>query len=322
MCMEINTNAHTAQYIRCCPGKEFTIVAGVISNNHTAVLAGFCTIGIQQISAKTHCCLTYSVLVHAVGTGTHHTTQSARAKFKITVKAILDFFFIINGFKFLTSCLIKELVIQPLFISFLIAHNLFSLYSRFSSIFLWPIWHSSFLLLRLSPTLYFSSSTPFTQCPLHLPNFLSLIPLFFFIPTPSGVALSHTLLFPTHHHFLFFSPLSQEWGFCLLEEWLIGFVWLVWFVFFSSFLPTLLLFFYPIHPVYLQLSFTPHLNFLIHPNLSVLVLVKMLRNSTYKVGWKEWETNLPDHSSPMKCNHSNCPRYHNGYLQHHFFYCC
>ena len=46
--------------------------------------------------------------------------------------------------------------------------------------------------------------------------------------------------------------------------------------------------FYPIHPVYLQLSFTPHLNFLIHPNLSVLVLVKVMRNSTYKVGWEEW----------------------------------
>ncbi len=45
---------------------------------------------------------------------------------------------------------------------------------------------------------------------------------------------------------------------------------------------------YPIHPVYLQLSFTPHLNFLIHPNLSVLVLVKVMRNSTYKVGWEEW----------------------------------
>lgn len=48
---------------------------------------------------------------------------------------------------------------------------------------------------------------------------------------------------------------------------------------------------YPIHPVYLQLSFTPHLNFLIYPNLSVLVLVKVIRNSTYKVGWEEWETN-------------------------------
>lgn len=47
-------------------------------------------------------------------------------------------------------------------------------------------------------------------------------------------------------------------------------------------------FFYPIHPVYLQLSFTPHLNFLIHPILSVLVSVKVMRNSTYKVGWEEW----------------------------------
>lgn len=33
-------------------------------------------------------------------------------------------------------------------------------------------------------------------------------------------------------------------------------------------------------------------------------------------------SNLPDKSSPMKCNHSNCPRYHNGYLQNHLFYCC
>ena len=46
--------------------------------------------------------------------------------------------------------------------------------------------------------------------------------------------------------------------------------------------------FYPIHPVYLQLSFTPHLKSLTKPNLSVLVLVKLMRNSTYKVGWKEW----------------------------------
>ena len=45
---------------------------------------------------------------------------------------------------------------------------------------------------------------------------------------------------------------------------------------------------YPIHPVYLQLSFTPHLKLLIHPILSVLVLVKVMRNSTYKVGWEEW----------------------------------
>ena len=45
-----------------------------------------------------------------------------------------------------------------------------------------------------------------------------------------------------------------------------------------------MVFFYPIHPVYLQLSFTPHLKSLTKPNLSVLVLVKVMRNSTYKVG--------------------------------------
>ena len=47
-------------------------------------------------------------------------------------------------------------------------------------------------------------------------------------------------------------------------------------------------FLYPIHPVYLTLIFTPHLKLLTKPNLSVLVLVKVMRNSTYKVGWEEW----------------------------------
>ena len=46
----------------------------------------------------------------------------------------------------------------------------------------------------------------------------------------------------------------------------------------------LALFFYPIPPVSFTLIFYPHLNLLRKPNLSVLVLVKMVRNSTYKVG--------------------------------------
>ena len=91
--------------------------------------------------------------------------------------------------------------------------------------------------------------------------------LFFFIPTPSGVVLSHTLL----------------------------------------------LFFYPIHPVYFTLSLSPLLNFLLKHVLLGRGSVKVIRNSTYKVGWKEWGTNLrniflaydshrlPDHSSPMEC---------------------
>ena len=64
---------------------------------------------------------------------------------------------------------------------------------------------------------------------------------------------------------------------------LVVWVWCGFVFFFISSLP-----FYPIHPVYLQLSFTPHLKSLTKPNLSVLVLVKVMRNSTYKVGWKEW----------------------------------
>ena len=33
-------------------------------------------------------------------------------------------------------------------------------------------------------------------------------------------------------------------------------------------------------------------------------------------------SNLPDKSSPMKCNHSNYPRCHNEGMQSHLFYCC
>ena len=64
----------------------------------------------------------------------------------------------------------------------------------------------------------------------------------------------------------------------------------VWFScgFFSS---LFLLFSYPIHPVSYTLIFSPLLNFLFKPDLSGRGLVKVMRNSTYKVGWKEWGTN-------------------------------
>ena len=35
--------------------------------------------------------------------------------------------------------------------------------------------------------------------------------------------------------------------------------------------------------------------------------MKVVRNSTYKVGLEEWETNLPDKSSPMECFLSEKP---------------
>ena len=54
---------------------------------------------------------------------------------------------------------------------------------------------------------------------------------------------------------------------------------------------TVLFFLYPIHPVSSTLIFYPHLRLLQKPNLSGRGLVKVMRNSTYKVGWKEWGTN-------------------------------
>ena len=73
-----------------------------------------------------------------------------------------------------------------------------------------------------------------------------------------------------------------------LVEWI--FVVVLWFFLYCGVCSVLffMVLFYPIHPVYLQLSFTPHLKLLTKPNLSVLVLVKVMRNSTYKVGWEEW----------------------------------
>ena len=91
------------------------------------------------------------------------------------------------------------------------------------------------------------------------------------------------------------SPLSSPRFLSILlfshATWCGYFVFLYCGVWFSS----LFLFFsYPIHPVFYTLSFTPHLKSLTKLNLSVLVLVKVMRNSTYKVGWEEWGTNLPD----------------------------
>ena len=45
---------------------------------------------------------------------------------------------------------------------------------------------------------------------------------------------------------------------------------------------------YPIHPVSLALFFCPHLKFLLKHVLSGRGLVKVMRNSTYKVGREEW----------------------------------
>ena len=107
--------------------------------------------------------------------------------------------------------------------------------------------------------------------------------------------VSYTLIFypsfklPTQTS-IFFSTLMSGWLVLMvsLVEWI--FVVVSWFFLCCGvwFCACLRLFFYPIRPVYLTLIFTPHLKLLTKPNLSVLVLVKMVRNSTYKVGWEEW----------------------------------
>lgn len=129
----------------------------------------------------------------------------------------------------------------------------------------------------------------------------------------------------------------------LLEEWLscfgslfgfscVGFIGCVVFCSYGLF--------YPIHPVSFTLIFTPLLNFLFKPNLSGRGLVSMVRNSTYKVGWKERGTNccvavqehqtpfypekngnLPHQSPLRKCYHSIQSRSGNEDMQTNFNGC-
>ena len=142
----------------------------------------------------------------------------------------------------------------------------------------------------------------FTKCPYHLKDrsirnygfLLShspsvLYPFYPIHPVSYPLIISPLLNFLPKH----LSSSPPSW----VVDWFWWLVWLSGFLLlccgFSCVVGCFLILFlwafsYPIHPVYLQLSFTPHLNFLIHPNLSVLVLVKVMRNSTYKVGWEEW----------------------------------
>ena len=182
----------------------------------------------------------------------------------------------------------------------------------FSSI---PAHHRSSLLLPHPPSVLY----PFFP--------LSLIPLFFFSPTLSGVVYNvpitvdtqisvvpvlrtptqdMPLFLDTVFFLVFYSgsspfflssnllhsllPLLTPTS-CLMWCGLVVFCFLVWvllvLLWFGLFSSLFLLFSYPIHPVSLTPSLTPLLNFLIKANLSVLVLVKVMRNSTYKVGWEE-----------------------------------
>ena len=144
------------------------------------------------------------------------------------------------------------------------------------------------------------SAFPFLSFSISLPiSGHSSFPLFRFLTV---LLLPHSPSVPYTFYPLFLTPFSPPllliptFFICgLLEEWLssfgslfgfscVGFmVWCCGWLFFSFYG-----LFYPIHPVSSTLSLTPLLNFLFKPNLSGRGLVKVMRNSTYKVGWEEW----------------------------------
>ena len=110
---------------------------GIISDCHTFLLS----VLRNNIICKSLCCLTYSVNVHTVGSGSDHTTKSTCTELKLTVKAILDFILVpFDCLKFSLCCLVKVTIGTPFLIFFLVIHD----FSPFLNIFFMKNLHNSY----------------------------------------------------------------------------------------------------------------------------------------------------------------------------------
>ena len=58
-----------------------------MTNNYRALLARE---SLQDIVGESLCRHTHDILVHAVGTGTHDTTESTRTKFQVLIESIYE----------------------------------------------------------------------------------------------------------------------------------------------------------------------------------------------------------------------------------------
>ena len=92
---------------------------GIVGNGNSFVLAFHS----NDIVGKSLCGLTYRIDIHAVGSSSDHSTESASSKLQLTVEAVLDLFLVARKvFQFLLGLCIKIRVCTPFFVGFLITH--------------------------------------------------------------------------------------------------------------------------------------------------------------------------------------------------------
>ena len=77
----------------------------------------------NDIIGKSLCGLTHSIDIHTVGSCSDHSAESAGSKLQLTVKTVLDLFFVpLKVFQFLLGLCVEIRVCTPLFVGFLITH--------------------------------------------------------------------------------------------------------------------------------------------------------------------------------------------------------
>ena len=77
----------------------------------------------NDIIGQSLCGLAYRIDIHTVGSCSDHSTESAGSKLQLTVKTVLDLFFVpLKFFQFLLGLRVEVRVCAPLFVDFLITH--------------------------------------------------------------------------------------------------------------------------------------------------------------------------------------------------------
>ena len=110
-----------SQAQRCFFGKFRGHAAGVMGNRHALGLTVHCC----YVICQTLCGLSHCVDVHAVNTGTDHTSKTCGTKFQLFIKAFFHFIFIIfNCFQLFFGIFIKIRVGEPFLIKLFVVHIL------------------------------------------------------------------------------------------------------------------------------------------------------------------------------------------------------
>ena len=104
----------------CCFACEFRRhSSGIVCDGY----AFFLSVLGNDVVGKALGCLAYGVDVHAVGTRSDDTAESAGTELKLTVETVFDFCLIsFECFQLFSGCLIKIWIIAPFFIYFSVTH--------------------------------------------------------------------------------------------------------------------------------------------------------------------------------------------------------